>query len=120
MVVLEVAVAAHGQKVNIGSLTQLVLEGAPTVEIRDFIEFTTRVGLPNTLTEVGPSPDDDSELSTIAQAATVEGETIHNMPFPVSARDLVDALISIEGFSRKVRDDAGLPAPEPYTHGGAH
>ena len=44
---------AHGQKVNIGSVTQLVLEGAPTREIRDFIEFTTRVGLPTTLTEVG-------------------------------------------------------------------
>ncbi len=41
---------------NVGSLTQLALEGAPTDEIRAFIEFTTRVGLPNTLTEVGPSP----------------------------------------------------------------
>ena len=46
---------AHGQKVNIGSVTQLVLEGAPTSDIRDFIEFTTRVGLPTTLTEVGLS-----------------------------------------------------------------
>ena len=36
----------HGQKVNIGSVTQLVLEGASTSDIRDFIEFTTRVGLP--------------------------------------------------------------------------
>jgi glycerol dehydrogenase len=36
---------AHGQKVNIGSVAQLVLEGAPAGEILDFIEFTTRVGL---------------------------------------------------------------------------
>ena len=49
---------AHGQKVNIGSVTQLVLEGAPSSEIREFVEFTTRVGLPTTLTEVGLRADD--------------------------------------------------------------
>lgn len=49
---------AHGQKVNIGSVTQLVMEGAPSSDIGDFIEFTTRVGLPRTLTEVGLEVDD--------------------------------------------------------------
>jgi glycerol dehydrogenase len=109
---------AHGQKVNIGSVTQLVLEGAPTDEIRSFVEFTTRVGLPNTLTEVGLSADDTDALSTVAEAATVEGETIHNMPFPVPAADVVSALRSIERFSRRVRSEAGLPEPVAYT--GAH
>ena len=109
---------AHGQKVNIGSVTQLVLEGAPTDEIRAFVEFTTRVGLPNTLTEVGLSADDTDALHTIAAAATVGGETIHNMPFPVPAADVVSALTSIERFSRRVRSKAGLPEPVPYT--GAH
>jgi glycerol dehydrogenase len=59
----------HGQKVNIGSLTQLVLEGAPSAEIRDFVEFTTRVGLPTTLTEVGLRTDDVEDLTRVAQAA---------------------------------------------------
>ncbi len=107
---------AHGQKVNIGSLTQLVLEGAPTADIRAFIEFTTRVGLPNTLTEVGLAPGDEEELATIAAAATVPGETIHNMPFEVRPGELVAALKSIERYSRTVRAEAGLPAPEPYRH----
>src|SRR3954470_871325 len=102
---------AHGQKVNIGSVTQLVLEGAPTSEIRGFVEFTTRVGLPTTLTEVGIDVDDLEDLTRVAEAATVEGETIHNMPFPVRVPDLVDALRSIEGFSRGVRTEAGLPEP---------
>ena len=44
---------AHGQKVNIGTIAQLVLEGAPAEEIEDFVVFTTKVGLPNTLTEIG-------------------------------------------------------------------
>lgn len=105
----------HGQKVNIGSVTQLVLEGAPTQEIRDFIIFTTRVGLPNTLTEIGLKVSDVADLQRVAEAATAEGETMSNMPFPVTAADVVDALRSIEGLSRQVRADAGLPEPEFYT-----
>jgi len=106
---------AHGQKVNIGSVTQLVLEGAPAGEIRDFIEFTTRVGLPTTLTEVGLHADDLTSLRTVADAATVEGETIHAMPFAVSSADVVSALTSIERFATRVRREAKLPDPEPYT-----
>jgi glycerol dehydrogenase len=110
---------AHGQKVNIGSVTQLVLEGAPSSEIRDFVEFTTRVGLPTTLTEVGLRADDLDSLTTVADAATVEGETIHAMPFAVRSADVVSALASIERFATRVRREAGLPEPEPYT-GGHH
>ena len=106
---------AHGQKVNIGSVTQLVLEGAPAGEIRDFIEFTTRVGLPTTLTEVGLHADDLTSLRTVADAATVEGETIHAMPFAVSSADVVSALASIERFATRVRREAKLPDPQPYT-----
>lgn len=105
---------AHGEKVNIGSLTQLVLEGAPSGEIRDFVEFTTRVGLPNTLTEVGLKVDDDEDLRRVAEAATVPGETIHNMPFDVPVGDLTSALKSIERLSRGIRERAGLAEPQPY------
>ena len=105
---------AHGQKVNIGSVTQLVLEGAPSGEIRDFVEFTTRVGLPTTLTEVGLHADDLDALKTVADAATVEGETIHAMPFEVSSADVVSALTSIERFATRVRREAKLPDPVPY------
>jgi len=104
----------HGQKVNIGSLTQLVLEGAPRTEVEDFIEFTTLVGLPTTLTEIGLSLDDEKELRAIATASTLPGETIHNMPFVVTADDVLDALKSIEGLSRSVRAARGLPAPVKY------
>ncbi|GAA4847298.1 glycerol dehydrogenase [Luteimicrobium xylanilyticum] len=104
----------HGQKVNLGSTTQLVLEGAPSEELEDFIVFTTRVGLPNTLTEVGLSPDDTAELRAVAEAATVPDETIHTMPFPVTADLVVDALVAVEGISRRVRSEHGLPEPELY------
>jgi glycerol dehydrogenase len=106
---------AHGQKVNIGSVTQLVLEGAPAADTRDFIEFTTRVGLPTTLTEVGLRADDVDTLKTVADAATAEGETIHAMPFQVDSTDVVSALVSIERFATRVRREAKLPEPVPYT-----
>lgn len=106
----------HGEKVNIGTLTQLILEGAPTEEIEDFIVFTTKVGLPNSLTEIGLTVD-SPELEAVAAAATAEGETIHAMPFPVSAEQVVSALKAIEVTSRRVRAEAGLPEPVQYVAG---
>ncbi|WP_248703986.1 glycerol dehydrogenase [Curtobacterium sp. MWU13-2055] len=107
---------AHGQKVNIGTIAQLVLEGAPAEEIEDFVVFTTKVGLPNTLTEIGLTVDDTTELRAVAEAATVEGETIHNMPFPVTPELVVDALIAVEGIARSIRAEHGLPEPVLYQH----
>jgi len=105
---------AHGQKVNIGSLAQLILEGAPREEIEDFIVFTTKVGLPTSLTEIGLTVDDVDVLKAVAELATVETETIHSMPFDVTADDVVSALISLERLSRSVRADHGLPEPVKY------
>ncbi len=107
---------AHGQKVNIGSITQLILEGRPAAEINDFVEFTTRVGLPTTLTEVGLADVEDSVLRAVAQAATDPAETIHNLPFPVSVTEVVDALKAVEVTGRAVRADKGLPEPVAHQH----
>lgn len=104
----------HGAKVNLGSLTQLVLEGAPEREVRDFVELTTRLGLPTTLTEVGLSVDDVDDLTRVARAATAAGESMHAMPFAVTAPDVLDALRSVEGIARGIRADAGLPEPAPH------
>ena len=104
----------HGEKVNLGSITQLVMEGAPASEIEDFIVFTTKVGLPNSLAEVGLTPENLTELRAVAESATVEGETIHNMPFAVTAELVVDALIAVETISHRVRAEHNLPAPVLY------
>ncbi|WP_420362982.1 glycerol dehydrogenase [Curtobacterium aetherium] len=107
---------AHGQKVNVGTLAQLVMEGAPAEEIEDFVVFTTKVGLPNTLTEIGLTVEDTDVLRAVAVAATVESETIHNMPFPVTPEIVVDALVALEGISRGIRAEHGLPEPVRYEH----
>lgn len=105
---------AHGQKVNLGSLTQLVLEGAPASDVREFVEFTTRLGLPTTLTETGLRADDTDTLRVVADAATAPGETIHAMPFEVRGEDVLAALVSVERLARRIRAAAKLPEPVPH------
>ena len=104
----------HGEKVNIGTLTQLIMEGAPSAEIEDFIVFSTKVGLPNSLAEIGLAPEDRKEIRAIAEAATVEGETIHNMPFTVTPELVAEAMTVAETLSRRIRAEHGLPEPQLY------
>lgn len=104
----------HGEKVNIGTLTQLIMEGAPSAEIEDFIVFSTKVGLPNSLAEIGLTPEDQKEIRAIAKAATVEGETIHNMPFTVTPELVAEAMTVAETLSRRIRAEHGLPEPQLY------
>ena len=101
----------HGEKVNLGTLTQLVLEGRPTAEIDSFIDFSTRIGLPTTLTEVGLGDADGEALRHVAETATAPEETIHNLPFEVSAADVIDALRAADRYAVGFRERAGLPAP---------
>jgi glycerol dehydrogenase len=108
---------AHGEKVNIGSLTQLLLEGAPASEVDDFARFTARVGLPTTLTEAGLGDADDEVLDRVVAAATAPEETIHNLAFTPSARDVRDALRAVEAVGRRARREAGLGEPQaPGSH----
>ncbi|KAA9104769.1 glycerol dehydrogenase [Microbacterium rhizomatis] len=104
----------HGEKVNVGSIVQLILDGAPDDEIDDFIAFTARIGLPTSLTELGLSVDDTATLQAVAAATTAKGEFVHNMPFPVTPQIIIDALTKVERRSRAVREREGLPAPVKY------
>ncbi|SDZ55654.1 glycerol dehydrogenase [Herbiconiux ginsengi] len=106
----------HGEKVNIGSIVQLILDGAPDSEINDFISFTTRVGLPTSLTELGLSIQDTETLNAVARRTTLEDEFVHTMPFTVTPQIIVDALTEVETRSRAVREREGLPAPVKYEH----
>ncbi|MCM0619093.1 glycerol dehydrogenase [Nocardioides bruguierae] len=105
---------SHGQKVNFGTTTQLVLEGADAEELADFVEFSTRVGLPNTLAEIGLTAENTAELRAVAEAACVEGETIHNMPFPVTPEAVVDAMLATDRIATRVRVERSLPAPQMH------
>lgn len=93
----------HGEKVNIGTLTQFMLEDRPTEEVAEFMSFCRDVGLPTTLADVGLGDAGAEELMTVAKAATVPGETIHNMPFPVTPQMVYDAMIAADATARSYR-----------------
>ncbi|GAB1623049.1 glycerol dehydrogenase [Agarivorans albus] len=84
----------HGEKVAFGTLTQLVLENAPIEEINQVIAFCKSIGLPTNLHDMGVKEIDRDKLLNVAEASCAEGETIHNMPFPVTAQAVLSAILT--------------------------
>ena len=80
--------------------------GQPTKRTTWLIAFSTRVGLPTALEEVGLGGEDRDELMTVANAATLPSETIHNLPFAVDAEIVCDALIAADAYGRAFRQAA--------------
>ncbi|MGB9963110.1 glycerol dehydrogenase (plasmid) [Halobacterium sp. MBLA0001] len=96
--------ATHGEKVNIGTITQLVLEGHSDARIEEFIEFSVELGLPVTLGEIGITNPEQVDLDVVAEAACDEAETIHDEPFDVTPAMVRDALLTADEMGRRVRD----------------
>ena len=88
----------HGEKVAFGTLTQLALENAPMEEIKEVVSFCKSVGLPTTLADLDAGDVTEKQLREVAKAASVEGETIHNMPFKVTADDVYAAIVTADKF----------------------
>lgn len=88
----------HGEKVAFGTLTQLVLENRPLDEIMEVIDFCRSIGLPTCLKELHMDGVSREALYDVATAATVEGETIHNMPFKVTADDVFAAILTADSL----------------------
>lgn len=83
----------HGEKVAFGTITQMVLENRATEEIQEVIDLCKSVGLPTNLKDLGLDKVSNERLYEVAKASTVEGETIHNMPFTVTADDVYAAIL---------------------------
>lgn len=81
----------HGEKVAFGTLVQLVLENNND-DLFEVLDFCKSVGLPTTLAELGIKDASVEKIMKVAQAACVEGESIHNMPFPVSPESVCSAI----------------------------
>ena len=94
----------HGEKVAYGLLTQLILEGKPRSVIDPILTFSSAVGLPITLAEIGLTELPDDMLTQVAQRATAEGETIHNEPFEVQPDMVADAILAADSMGRAWQD----------------
>jgi glycerol dehydrogenase len=90
----------HGEKVAYGLLVQLVLEGQPCSVLEQVLHFSTEVGLPVTLAEIGLTDLPPEMLRQVAARATAEGETIHNEPFEVLPDMVADAVRAADATGR--------------------
>ncbi|AUV80470.1 glycerol dehydrogenase [Salinigranum rubrum] len=95
--------ATHGEKVNVGTISQLVLEGRDDAFVEEIIEFSLDVGLPVTLAEVGLDDPTREQLDVVAEAACADEETIHNEPFAVEPAMVRDAILTADGLGERVR-----------------
>ena len=93
----------HGEKVAFGLLVQLVLEGAARATIEEVLTFSTEVGLPVTLADIGLSDRSRDRLEPIARRAAAPGETIHNEPFEVTPDMVADAILAADAIGRAWR-----------------
>lgn len=84
----------HGSIVAFGTVTQLILENAPTEEIKEVMDFCYSVGLPLTLKEIGVT--DVARVRIAAEKACAPGETIHNMAGDITPDQLYDALLAAD------------------------
>jgi glycerol dehydrogenase len=84
----------HGEKVAFGTLVQLVLENAAMEEINTVLNFCRSVGLPTNLHMMGVETLNNEKLMEVSIASCAEGETIHNMPFPVTAEKVFSAILT--------------------------
>ena len=73
-----------------------MLENADPEELDQYIELYQALELPTTLSDMHLAEASDADLLKIGEQATIEGETIHNMPFPVSAEDVAAAIKAVD------------------------
>lgn len=86
----------HGEKVAFGTIVHLVLENAPEEELTKVIGYCKAVGLPTCLKDLGVVDVTEQKIMAVAKAATEPGETIHNMPFTVTAKDVYAAILTAD------------------------
>lgn len=92
--------APHGCKVAFCTIVQLILEHAPEMELRQVLDFCISVGLPICFTDLG-CPDPDLELLRLsAEKACVPSSTIHHLPFPITSKELLAALLKADSIGR--------------------
>lgn len=96
--------AQHGEKVTFGLLAQLVLENAPREELETVIHLIKAVNLPLTLKDLGMEKFVEEEWRKVAADACAEGDTMGNMPFPVSPDDVYQAIVTANAIAEKYHD----------------
>ena len=79
---------------------QLLLE-QDTNELERYIVLYQALGLPTTLAEMQMDSLNDQELLAIGIQATLPNETIHRMPFKITAEEVANAFQAVDAYVTK-------------------
>jgi glycerol dehydrogenase len=91
----------HGEKVGFGIITQLCLDDELEVARKyEIIDFEIRLGLPVTFQELGLIDVTRERFEEIGQVCAGPGSLCTNHPFPVTAVDVVDAMIAADALGQ--------------------
>ncbi len=91
----------HGEKVAFGIATQMCLEDDIDLEEKlTIFDFMIQIGLPVTFAELNLADISRDRLQQIGEICAGEGSLCHNHAFPVTAADVVDAMIAADALGR--------------------
>ncbi|MGD0663169.1 MAG: glycerol dehydrogenase [Syntrophorhabdales bacterium] len=83
----------HGELVAYGTLSLLVLENYPKMEIDKVFDFCEAVGLPTTLRQLGITDSSQEHIMKAAEVACMEGLPTHNCYFEINPELILGAII---------------------------
>lgn len=89
---------SHGEKVAYGIVAQLILENRPIDELERYIDFMLKLDLPITMEALHLDEASDDDLRKVAELAVDPDDTMTNMPFKVTADDVVDAIKAVDVY----------------------
>lgn len=93
----------HGEKVAVGTVTQLFLESKDKSIINQVLTFCDQLRLPMSLADIGLAALSPSRLMEVAEVACRAEESIHNEPFDVTPKMVSDALLAADVYLREFR-----------------
>lgn len=88
----------HGEKVAVGTLTQMVLDGRDDDEIKKIIDFCESVELPTKLGDLGVEDQSKDRLIKVGEIACDKDDTMGNMPIEVTPEMVVDAMLKLNEY----------------------
>jgi len=88
----------------------LILERKSEAVLQEVLDFANKVGLPTTLAGIGLTDITAEMLDRIAARSTAAGETIHNEPFTVEPRMVVEAIRTADALGRDWQQKHGVSA----------
>ncbi|CAM4284611.1 glycerol dehydrogenase [Erysipelothrix inopinata] len=94
----------HGEKVAFSVIVQLVLEGAEAAEIDEVMAFSSTIGLPICLEDIGVKTISWQEAMDVAEKACIPEESIHSMPFDISVEAVASAIIAADKIGRAFKE----------------